>query len=281
MSERSSTMGGSSTRMCQCEKGPNDPEKSMVILAPSPRISSATKNVDGSGSSSSTTVSSTSGHAIASELSPHRPLEENSAWWRTDSVVNVSLRDGSKYDGQMQQGQRHGHGICRLNGWSYEGQWSTDVPDGQGVERLPDGSVFKGYFQSGDRQGDGLLLWVSGDSYQGQFNQNDMHGEGTYRWSDGRVYAGEWQKNRLGPRGLVKWADGRTYEGEFLHEKKHGWGKLSWPDGRSYTGQWEDGLQHGIGIVVAPGGSSRRCEWKAGSFVKWLEDNASAQMTVN
>ncbi len=58
--------------------------------------------------------------------------------------------DGSRYDGEMKDGKRHGRGIwVRSDGLKYEGEWEDDKPSGRGKLISSDGKIYIGEWQAG------------------------------------------------------------------------------------------------------------------------------------
>ncbi len=58
--------------------------------------------------------------------------------------------DGSKYEGEMKNGKRHGRGKwIRSDGLKYEGGWEDDKPSGQGILTSADGKVCIGEWKAG------------------------------------------------------------------------------------------------------------------------------------
>ena len=44
-----------------------------------------------------------------------------------------------------------------------------NIQDGYGVEKYPDGSIYKGDFKDGQKSGEGTFLWSDGSIYKGNF----------------------------------------------------------------------------------------------------------------
>lgn len=58
--------------------------------------------------------------------------------------------DGSKYEGEMKDGRRHGRGIwVRADGLKYEGEWEDDKPSGKGKLITLDGKICIGEWSAG------------------------------------------------------------------------------------------------------------------------------------
>ncbi len=68
-----------------------------------------------------------------------------------------SYPDGSRYNGQFQNGKREGRGIMTYpNGIQYSGLWKNDKEDGSGILTSPNGNKYVG-------------LWKDGEKLQGSF----------------------------------------------------------------------------------------------------------------
>lgn len=60
------------------------------------------------------------------------------------------------------------------------------IPDGYGVNKRPDGSVYVGNFQDGQSHGTGKLTYPGGASYAGEFEDGMPHGKGICTYSSGK-----------------------------------------------------------------------------------------------
>ena len=64
------------------------------------------------------------------------------------------LKNGSKYIGHFENGQRHGSGRQTFEKESeldyYEGEWKEDKKSGQGKQVWKNGKVFEGKFKNGE-----------------------------------------------------------------------------------------------------------------------------------
>ncbi len=86
--------------------------------------------------------------------------------------------DGSSYEGEWQNGKRHGHGTwIKPDGTKYAGEWANDLPEGLGLLKHADGAMFHGEWKAGKRNGRGMLTHTDGTTLAGT-------------WQDGR-YAGQ------------------------------------------------------------------------------------------
>ena len=100
--------------------------------------------------------------------------------------VICNYADGSEYQGEWQDGKRHGIGTyISPTGTRYEGEWENDGASGHGVCHYADGMKYDGQFESGERHGKGVLISPEGDRYEGQFKYDLLNGEGIFTWVDG------------------------------------------------------------------------------------------------
>ena len=111
--------------------------------------------------------------------------------------VICNYADGSEYQGEWQDGKRHGIGTyISPTGTRYEGEWKDDGANGHGVCHYADGMKYDGEFESGERHGKGILISPEGDRYEGQFKYDLVHGEGIYIWGDGVRPEGEFREGK-------------------------------------------------------------------------------------
>ena len=111
--------------------------------------------------------------------------------------VICNYADGSEYQGEWQDGKRHGIGTyISPTGTRYEGEWENDGASGHGVCHYADGMKYDGQFESGERHGKGVLISPEGDRYEGQFKYDLVNGEGIYIWGDGVRSEGEFREGK-------------------------------------------------------------------------------------
>lgn len=115
--------------------------------------------------------------------------------WKTKGYhgpVICNYADGSEYQGEWQDGKRHGVGTyISPTGTRYEGEWENDGASGHGVCVYADERRYEGEFKEGLRHGKGILISPEGDRYKGEFENDLAHGEGIYTWGDGVRSEGE------------------------------------------------------------------------------------------
>jgi len=111
--------------------------------------------------------------------------------------VICNYADGSEYQGEWQDGKRHGTGTyISPTGTRYEGEWENDEASGHGVCHYADGMKYDGQFENGERHGKGVLISPEGDRYEGQFKYDLVNGEGIYIWGDGVRSEGEFREGK-------------------------------------------------------------------------------------
>lgn len=94
------------------------------------------------------------------------------------------MADGSQYEGEFQNGQRHGRGTYQFSsGAQYGGDWKKGAKHGKGKFDYPDGSWYCGDFRDNKRQGFGKHCYHNGDTYEGTWRNDVRHGVGTYKYS--------------------------------------------------------------------------------------------------
>lgn len=143
--------------------------------------------------------------------------------------------DGSTYEGSLQGGKRHGHGIwVSASGIMYDGQWQDDRFQGGGRQTWQDGRSFEGSYVRGKFEGHGRMEWNDPKGkvvYEGQYVNGLKDGKGKFMWPDGRVYDGEWAEGKRNGAGLYISAKGEKKRGIWQNDKLESW--VDAPDGQS------------------------------------------------
>jgi len=138
----------------------------------------------------------------------------------------ISCKDGSRYEGQLVNGKRHGTGVCKSPTSEYAGQWEDDCQKGQGVQRWTDGRVYEGQFVNGKFSGEGRMVWSTQKGYlvyEGQYRDDLKHGFGKFVWADGRTYEGEWCLGKRHGRGRYINARLEQKVGYWIDDKFNRW----------------------------------------------------------
>lgn len=86
--------------------------------------------------------------------------------------------DGSTYDGELKNSQRHGYGVwARPDGTRYAGMWEMNKPHGEGTLFMADGTVYSGTWKMGKRHGQGTLTYPDGQKQIGTWSEGKFTGE--------------------------------------------------------------------------------------------------------
>jgi len=179
---------------------------------------------------------------------------------------------------------------------TYEGEWSNDMPHGNGCWTWKDSAKFVGSMREGKRHGFGILFYAeppltaSGSKplacieYQGEWSDDLLNGPGKRFAKNGTLrFEGEFVCGLKQGVGRSYAKNGRlSYEGEYLAGKKHGVGKLFANGALVYEGEFVRGLCHGTGC--RPG--EQEAEFRNGLRVSCstaLDDsfNAAAAAAAN
>ncbi|MDE7231292.1 MAG: protein kinase [Oscillospiraceae bacterium] len=110
--------------------------------------------------------------------------------------------------------------------FTYTGEWSSNMPNGQGTAVYSSGGYYEGEWKDGRKNGQGKLVYGDGiASYEGEWKDGVQDGYGIYR--DAVRQAGKDHPY--------------VYEGYFKNGERHGWGKLTYSDGSGKEGEWSNG----------------------------------------
>ena len=117
------------------------------------------------------------------------------------------------------------------NGSVYEGQWQNGLRHGQGRQIWQNGALYEGFWLNDSASLYGRLIHSDGDVYQGSWAKNKSNGHGTYWHYDGTIYQGNWVDDNQHGFGIETWPNGSFFEGNFEFGKKNGKGTFKWADG--------------------------------------------------
>jgi hypothetical protein len=158
----------------------------------------------------------------------------------------VHAADGSRYEGELVEGQRNGYG--RLSFASiplvYEGQWRQGKRHGQGTLYYDAGRAT--YYQGGGTSSCSTLHTVAHCMAGPRCPRRCAGHTSTLLTtpagsSASRSACRECQHcNRSLPLAAGDWLD----------DERHGCGKVVYPSGNHYSGQWQHGVKAGWGSMV-------------------------------
>jgi len=131
--------------------------------------------------------------------------------------VEVNKEEGTRYEGQFQQGLHHGTGklVYEATGDSYEGEWTKGEIHGDGRFEFSNGDVFTGKFNLNQME-QGLLKKKNGDEYAGDFKNDLFHGYSLYNYANGDSYCGDYLKGKRHGNGVLRIkSTGENFAGRF------------------------------------------------------------------
>ena len=133
---------------------------------------------------------------------------------------------------------------------------------GFGIQKMPDGSIFRGIFYNDKVNGWGIYTHKDGDVYQGEYEKDRTSGYGEYTHNQGAIYYGYWIDDKQFGIGYEIWNDSSKYSGEYNNGKKDGIGTYLWADQTMYRGEWKNNNIQGYGIYNYADGRQYSGEWK-------------------
>ncbi len=168
------------------------------------------------------------------------------ALWRLAGGLWQKARAGQLWGGAGQRPEAalpvYDYGCLQRGDTLFYGQMAGGLPQGEGVMRYPDGSIYSGGWDGGLRQGYGELADSAGRRFSGRWRADTLR---RGRCHDGAGYYRGTFNGRLQPDG----------EGEYRRA-----------DGGVYSGGWTDGLRDGFGFSVAPREVVKCGVWRKGNF---------------
>ncbi|KAG9482265.1 hypothetical protein GDO78_011125 [Eleutherodactylus coqui] len=178
-------------------------------------------------------------------------------------------RISQHYVGDVRKQLRHGYGIYVYANsfFRYEGEWEDGKKHGHGKLLFRDGSYYEGQFVRGEITGSGQRYWAAmGNTYSGGFQDGELHGHGVMKYKDGGRYEGEFAFGIREGHSLLVDKDGQTYSGAFYSNKKHGDGQMTFQNGDHYEGNWVLDQRQGHGVLHCVDGSIYEGQWRNDVF---------------
>lgn len=123
-------------------------------------------------------------------------------------------------------------------------------PNGRGVMRFNDGSIYDGEWQNSVMTGIGTCTFSDGISeYRGEWKNGNPDGHGCFNYPNGDTYDGSWRNGEMNGLGIYMYLNSEVYDGKWKHNKQHGYGKFIHRGGNIFNGQWRQGKREGNGIL--------------------------------
>ena len=195
--------------------------------------------------------------------------------WEKDNLIEgkIYYKDGSTYDGNIQNNKREGIGIFKSDTEEYNGEWKNDQKEGNGHLYFSDETKYEGYFIENKFNGEGTMTWNDGSCYKGEFLNNCFHGLGYLKGNNGHIYEGNFQNGKFHGKGVFKWINGyetESYDGNYSSGQKDGIGKFQFSNGHIFDGNWKSGQPDGEGIYES---YFRKYygNWRSGIFMQLIE----------
>lgn len=137
------------------------------------------------------------------------------------------FKNGKRYEGAIQNGQRHGRGrlISENNVLIYDGEYKDGKQHGRGVLYSPSGWKYEGEFKNGLKHGQGTMYYNQG-SWTGEWKDGErFKGNGLIIFYDdkgnatGKFYNGYIVNGKAAGRGMLRFPDGSRFDGEFYNDE--------------------------------------------------------------
>jgi hypothetical protein len=98
---------------------------------------------------------------------------------------------------------------------SYDGAVLRGLPNGGGIRKYADGSVYMGKFADGKADGQGRYTAANGDNYVGSWKAGMRDGIGSQSYASGGRYDGNWKADQFDGAGRAVYTGGEVLQGEF------------------------------------------------------------------
>lgn len=178
-----------------------------------------------------------------------------------DSYSIFVYDDGSYYEGNFKNGNRHGDGtFYAADGEIFSGAWSNDNINGYvtaiyNSEKRDGIARYQGDMKDGNLDGFGSLIYTDNSVYYGQFKNGTRHGQGVLIDQEtDKTWCGIWENGKF-----VEPMDEKDFD--LIFGSKNGYGIRLTAYGR-YYGNLSDGVPNGKGVIDLYNG----CNY-AGEFV--------------
>lgn len=160
-----------------------------------------------------------------------------------EGVGTLEYADGSKYEGNFQNGQLTGYGTWYFaNGEKYIGMFHQNYCHGRGIHYKNSGTKIVGIWERGTYIGELL----NKDGKEGCISGDCQEGEGIYIFKNGKAkYEGTFLKGQPHGEGICHYSEGNWYEGNWYKGQFEGLGAMYMQDGSIVSGIWKEGVFHG------------------------------------
>lgn len=231
--------------------------------------------------SSSSSGTSTPTKASSSAAVKPSPLALSSIASTSASIASPrqgrhssTVEDGSTYEGEYKNDQKHGTGTFthKVDGSVYTGSWLDDKRAGQGTLKSGTGSstvTTEGSWMDNSLDTSSAIFTLA-DGSVFEFAVVDSSGKvtsGKLKHKDGETYEGAFNSSgKKNGKGLWIGADGSKYEGEYKDDLRHGAGEYHYPDGGVFKGNWKSDMPDGKGEFFDKSGKVVTGTWSKGKL---------------
>lgn len=196
-------------------------------------------------------------------------------------VVAVYPRTAMCYVGEVSNWSENGHGTMIFSdGSTYQGQWRDGNRHGVGTQWARSGELlYQGYFENDKASGDvhGLprpeASFAASSGIIKKYKSSQLHWHGrqsTSRLASGYgvvvsrdnegkisgIYHGFATEGKMSGEVVAIYAKVRqAYVGAFSDWSENGEGQMFYPDGTTYVGRWVDATRQGLGTLYAANGN--------------------------
>ena len=149
------------------------------------------------------------------------------------------------------RGHKQGFGIQKMkDGSRFRGIFTNDKVNGWGIYEHKDGDIYRGEYENDRTSGYGEYSHGNGAIYYGYWIDDLQFGIGYEIWNDSSKYTGEYNDGKKDGIGTYIWQDQTMYRGEWKANNIQGFGIYNYVDGRQYSGEWKDNQMHGYGEFI-------------------------------
>ena len=176
------------------------------------------------------------------------------------------------YEGEYQDGKKHGHGVVTYNdGSRFLGEWRSGKRDSLGITIFANDDVYEGEHQGRKLHGFGTMSYANGSHYVGEWMDGKHHGLGTYTDVLGKFrHEGEYKDGKRSGNGVVvEIRTGQRSEGVYRNGKREGIWISTYSDGGRQEVTFRGGVRHGPVTWIEPDGKvSAKYIWRDGKIVR-------------
>jgi len=160
--------------------------------------------------------------------------QTENAGWIQNEVSNCRLFTEKNHEnrtfvwsGDCKEGYVHGVGELTVfentyKYYAFQGTLEKGKLEGKGTMTFgKDGDRYEGDFSNNLPEGEGHFFNDDGDHYQGQFKEGLWHGKGTYWYAPESPffkYVGQWKEGKKNGRGILYYRNGKAVSGNFKND---------------------------------------------------------------